>query len=58
MIFIYLIIYIYKNKYINKMKIKMKMKKIDIETFKKIYNDKFEFEKNNCINTLKIFLMN
>lgn len=48
MIFIYLIIYIYTNKYINK--IKMKMKKIDIETFKKIYNDKYDYEKNNCIN--------
>lgn len=50
MIFIYLIIYIYTNKYINKIKMKMKIKKIDIETFKKIYNDKYEFEKNNCIN--------
>ena len=50
MIFIYLIIYIYTNKYINKMKMKMKTKKIDIETFKKIYNDKYEFEKQNCIN--------
>ena len=29
---------------------KMKTKKIDIETFKKIYNDKYDFEKNNCIN--------
>lgn len=28
----------------------MKMKKIDIETFKKIYNDKYDYEKNNCIN--------
>lgn len=32
------------------MKMKMKMKKIDIETFKKIYNNKYELEKNNCIN--------
>ena len=29
---------------------KMKMKKIDIETFKKIYNDKYDYEKQNCIN--------
>lgn len=26
------------------------MKKIDIETFKQIYNYKFEYEKQNCIN--------
>ena len=33
------------------MKMKMKnKKKIDFETFKKIYNDKYEFEKQNCIN--------
>lgn len=32
------------------MKMKMKMKKIDFETFKKIYNDKYDYEKNNCIN--------
>lgn len=29
---------------------KMKMKKIDIKTLKKIYNDKYEYEKQNCIN--------
>lgn len=29
---------------------KMKNKKIDIEKFKKIYNNKYDYEKNNCIN--------
>ena len=45
---LYIIICNIINKCINKPK--MKMKKTDFKTFKKIYNDKYEFETQNCIN--------